>query len=94
LKTGGGRPLPPHLKAQITRELDRLELLLGQIEAVEIERDALLSAMKPDGMNADAVRSREQGVSKAGNPRLRTTLLQPAWLWLRHQPLRHTLNFG
>jgi transposase len=57
LKTGGGRPLPPHLKAQITRELDRLELLLGQIEAVEIERDALLSAMKPDGMNADAVRS-------------------------------------
>ena len=136
LKTGGC-PLPPHLKAQITRELDRLELLLGQIEAVEIERDALLSAMKPDGMNADAVRSppamlinlngigpeiaavlwseglyrsfanrkqvaayaglaptpwqsgsvaREQGVSKAGNPRLRTTLLQLAWLWLRHQP--------
>jgi len=28
----------------------------------------------------------EQGVSKAGNPRLRTTLLQLAWLWLRHQP--------
>jgi transposase len=29
---------------------------------------------------------REQGVSKAGNPRLRTTLVQIAWLWLRHQP--------
>jgi transposase len=137
LKTGDGRPLPPHLKAQITRELDRLELLLEQIEAVEIERDALISAMKPEGMNADAVRSppailinlngigpegaavlwseglyrsfanrkqvaayaglaptpwqsgsvaREQGVSKAGNPRLRTTMLQLAWLWLRHQP--------
>jgi len=28
----------------------------------------------------------EQGVSKAGNPRLRTTMLQLAWLWLRHQP--------
>ena len=28
---------------------------------------------------------REQGVSKAGNPRLRTTLIQLAWLWLRHQ---------
>lgn len=28
----------------------------------------------------------EQGVSKAGNPRLRTTMLQVAWLWLRHQP--------
>ncbi len=29
---------------------------------------------------------REQGVSKAGNPRLRTTLIQLAWLWVRHQP--------
>ena len=28
---------------------------------------------------------REQGVSKAGNPRLRTTLIQLAWLWLRNQ---------
>jgi len=28
----------------------------------------------------------EQGVSKSGNPRLRTTLIQLAWLWLRHQP--------
>src|SRR5512144_2955345 len=29
---------------------------------------------------------REQGVSKAGNPRRRTTMIQLAWLWLRHQP--------
>jgi transposase len=29
---------------------------------------------------------REQGVSKAGNPRLRATLIQMSWLWLRHQP--------
>src|SRR3954447_24153068 len=29
---------------------------------------------------------RDQGVSKAGNPRLRTTMIQIAWLWLRHQP--------
>jgi transposase len=29
---------------------------------------------------------REQGVSKAGNPRLRTTMIQLAWLRLRHQP--------
>ena len=137
LKTGDARPLPPHLKAQIARELDRLELLLEQIKAVETERDALISAIKPDGMNADAMRSppailinlngigpefaavlwsegfyrsfanrrqvaayaglaptpwqsgsvaHEQGVSKAGNPRLRTTMLQLAWLWLRHQP--------
>jgi transposase len=137
LKTGDACPVPPHLKAQISRELDRLELLLEQIKAVETERDALISAIKPDGMNADAMRSpqlmltklngigpefaavlwseglyrsfanrkqvaayaglaptpwqsgsvaREQGVSKAGNPRLRTTMLQLAWLWLRHQP--------
>ena len=30
--------------------------------------------------------AREQGVSKAGNPRLRTTMIQLAWLWGRHQP--------
>jgi transposase len=33
-----------HLKIQISRELDRLELLLEQIRAVEAERDALLAA--------------------------------------------------
>jgi transposase len=44
LKTGDGRPMPEHLKAQVCRELDRLELLLAQIKAVEAERDALLAA--------------------------------------------------
>jgi transposase len=29
---------------------------------------------------------REQGASKAGNPRLRATLIELAWLWRRHQP--------
>jgi transposase len=28
----------------------------------------------------------EQGISKAGNARLRKTMIQMAWLWLRHQP--------
>jgi transposase len=28
----------------------------------------------------------EQGISKSGNPRLRTSLIQLAWGWLRHQP--------
>jgi transposase len=28
----------------------------------------------------------EQGISKAGNPRLRQTMIELAWLWLRHQP--------
>ena len=33
LQTGDGRLLPDHLKAQVRRELDRLELLLKQIKA-------------------------------------------------------------
>jgi transposase len=131
LQTGDGRPLPSHLKAQILRELERLELLLDQIKAVEAERDVLCGAQQiaapaPAAMlldikgigpefatilwseglcrhfdNRRQVASyaglaptpwqsgsvdREQGVSKAGNPRLRTTLIQLAWLWLRHQP--------
>ena len=130
LKTGDGRPLPEHLKRQISRELDRLELLLEQIKTVEAERDALLAAAKQEpaplamltnltGMGAEFAMvlwseglfrhfdnrrqvaayaglaptpwqsgtvDREQGVGKSGNPRLRTTMLQLAWLWLRHQP--------
>jgi transposase len=131
LQTGDGRPLPPHLKAQVERDLDRLELLLKQIKTVEGERDALLAAAKtampapaamlldingigpefaavlwsealfrrfdnrrqvaayaglaPTPWQSGSV-DREQGVSKAGNPRLRTTLIQLAWLWLRNQP--------
>src|SRR5947208_3669337 len=42
LRTGDGRPLPVHLKAQIIRELDRLEILLAQLNTVEAERNALL----------------------------------------------------
>jgi transposase len=130
LQTGDGRPLPEHLKAQVRRELDRLELLLKQIKAVEGERDALLTSaettapapaamllnikgigpefaavlwseglfrhfdnrrqvaayagLAPTPWQSGAV-DREQGVSKSGNPRLRTTLIQLAWLWLRHQ---------
>ena len=136
LRTGDGRELPAHLKTQIGRELDRIELLLEQIKVVEAERDALLAAARkpaseqaaPDivtmllalkgvgasfaavlwseafyrqfanrrqvaaygGLAATPWQSggirHEQGVSKAGNPRLRTTMIQLAWLWIRHQP--------
>src|SRR4051795_1428739 len=40
LVTGDGRPLPPRLRAEIDRELRRLELVLEQIGALEAERDA------------------------------------------------------
>ncbi len=130
LQTGDGRPLPPALKAQVSRELDRLELLIEQIGGVEEARDAMLVAAKQSApapallLNLKGVGpefaavlwteglarhfdnrrqvasyaglaptpwqsgqiSRDQGVSRAGNPRLRTTLIQVAWLWVRHQP--------
>ena len=137
LKTGDGRPLPAHLKTQIARELDRVELLLDQIKAAEGERNAMLAepaaGAQPDGSPPPVGRTlldfksigpeiasvvwleglyrhfdnrrqvasyaglaptpwqsgsidHEQGMSKAGNPRLRTALIELAWLWLRHQP--------
>jgi transposase len=132
LRTGDGRPLPDHMKRLISRELDRLELLLGQIKAVEIERDTMLAAttgekiptpakmlMALKGIGAESAMTvwseglyrhfdnrrrvaayagfaptpwqsgtleREQGIAKSGNPRLRTTMIQLAWLWRRHQP--------
>ena len=30
--------------------------------------------------------ARDQGISKAGNKRLRTVIVEAAWVWLRHQP--------
>jgi hypothetical protein len=30
--------------------------------------------------------AREQGISKAGSRRLRTAMIELAWLWVRHQP--------
>ena len=29
---------------------------------------------------------RDRNISRAGNPRARTTMIQLAWLWLRYQP--------
>jgi len=130
LITGDGRSLPKALKAQISRELDRLELLIEQIGDVEEARDAMLGSdeqsarettlllnLKGIGPEFAAVLwseglsrpfdnrrqvaayaglaptpwqsgqvSQDQGVSKSGNPRLRATLIQVAWLWVRHQP--------
>ena len=132
LRTGDGRPLGPRLKAEIGRELDRMDLVLHQIAAVEADRDALV---RPDHADAEAPAARlmelrgigpefaavlwleglfrrfanrrqlaayaglapspwqsgrvdrEQGIAKSGNPRLRTAMVELAWLWLRHQPV-------
>lgn len=114
------------------RELDRLELVIAQVRAIEAERDAALTQdcdparstvammlLQLKGIGAEGAAilcseclwrpfdnrrqvaayaglapppwqsgsvSREQGVSKAGNPRLRSTMIQLSWLWLQHQP--------
>jgi transposase len=131
LRTGDGRRLPPFLKAQISRELDRLELDMEQTKRIDAEHDELLASDRKQANSAIAMLEnvrgigpefasilwvegfyrhfdnrrqiaayaglapppwqsgsvdRDQGVSKAGNPRLRTTMIQVAWLWVRHQP--------
>src|SRR6201992_3024516 len=44
LRSADGRRLPPRLKAEILRELKRLELIIGMIKTIEAERDAIASA--------------------------------------------------
>ena len=138
LCTADGRRVPPHLRARILREIERVEVLLRQIAEVETERDALLRPQRMVGAAAAAPPEtgaallmrlkgigaefasvlwfeaffrrfhnqrqlsafaglapspwksgkidREQGISQAGSPRLRTAAIELAWMWLRHQP--------
>ena len=131
LRTGDGRELPPMLKEEIRRELDRIALVTTQLAAVERARDALIRMDAEERNNPAALllklkglgpefasllwleslfRSfgnrrqvaaygglapspwqsggveRDQGISKSGNRRLRKTMIELAWLWLRHQP--------
>jgi transposase len=134
LHTAAGHSLPPHLKAEILRELQRLELVLRMIETIEAERDAIaLAKSKSRHTSAKKIQhlvklksigpefatvlvgevfyrtfdnrkqigsyvgltpspfqsgstSRDQGISRAGNAKARTTMIELAWLWLRHQP--------
>ena len=112
--------------------LDRLELVLTQIAALERQRDAVLDEAPPgdaERMIQRLVRlrgigvqsatllvreafvrpfangkalgayaglsptpygsggtEREQGIGRAGNARLRTVLVELAWIWQRYQP--------
>ena len=141
LRTGDGRELPPMLKAEIRRELDRMALATTQLAAVERARDALIrtqaeepnnpkpnspepnnpgalllklkgigpefasllwleslfrsfgnrrqvaaySGLAPSPWQSGSI-ERDQGISKSGNRRLRKTMIELAWFWLRHQP--------
>jgi transposase len=42
LVTHDGEPLPPRLRRELSRELDRLELVLEQLAEVEAERDVIV----------------------------------------------------
>ncbi len=134
LRTADGQTLPPRLKAEILRELQRLVLVIGMIKTIEAERDAIASAkteaehtsakkiqdlakikcIGPEFANSlvgevfyrsfdnrkqlasyvgltpahfqSGAMSRDQGISKAGNAKARTVMIELAWLWLRHQP--------
>jgi transposase len=44
-----------------------------------------LCGLVPSPYNSGSM-TREQGISKAGNRRVRALLIQLAWLWLRYQP--------
>ena len=54
LRTGDGRELPPLLKAEIRRELDRLALATTQLAAVERARDALIRTQAEERNNPAA----------------------------------------
>ncbi|ESX64449.1 hypothetical protein X759_31120 [Mesorhizobium sp. LSHC420B00] len=54
LRTGDGNTLPRHMKAQISRELDRLELVINQIKIIEDERDTLIAAQTADSTKPEA----------------------------------------
>ena len=132
LRTPFDQPLPEHAKAKIVRSIDRLELVMAQIAALEAQRDAVLEQDAPGaaermvqalvllralgaqtatvlvyeafvrhfssgkalgsyaGLTGTPFNSggaeREQGISKAGNQRLRATMGELAWLWVRYQP--------
>jgi transposase len=131
VRTALGELIPENARARILRLIERLELVLDQIRAVESQRDALAVASEgtPETMTkrliglrgvgiqtatilvregfvrhfrsakalgsyaglvgtpfASGGFSHELGITKSGNRRLRTAVVELAWLWLRYQP--------
>ncbi len=46
---------------------------------------AAYGGLDPSPFNSGGM-SRDQGIAKAGNAKLRTTMIELAWMWLRYQP--------
>jgi transposase len=133
LRTAQGGALPPRLKSEIKRELQRLKLVVEMISNLEAERNAIVADEASTHLNAKKIQTlhklkaigpkfaavlvgeifhrdfnnrrqlasyvgyapspfqsgklaHDQGISKAGNRKGRTTGIELAWLWLRYQP--------
>ena len=132
VRTWNGQVIPPGLKAQVVREYERLQVVEGQIKALEKEKKERLKNPDTDSLKKvaklatlygigsvsswtfvmeffgwrqfqnrrevgalagltptpyDSGKSlREQGISKAGNQRVRALAVEIAWAWLRFQP--------
>jgi transposase len=133
LRTAQGGALPPRLKSEIKRELQRLQLVVEMIATLEAERNAIVEDQASTHPNAKKIQTlhklkaigpefaavlvgeifhrdfnnrrqlasyvgfspspfqsgkvaHDQGISKAGNSKGRTTGIELAWLWLRYQP--------
>ena len=121
--------VPTHLREEVDRECERLELVRQQMKLIEAQRDREIEAKKHPvaaqlcrlraigftfawrldkelfgwrlfnnrrelgaclGLTPtpyDSGNSRvEQGISKTGNAKLRGTVIELAWTWLRFQP--------
>jgi transposase len=135
LRTRDGRLLPERLRAELIRELERLELVVKMIAVVEAERNAIVAGeadapayphagkvqalaklkgigpgfamglsgevfyrnfanrrelasyvgLTPAPFRSGAV-DRDQGITKAGNAKARSLMIELAWMWRRHQP--------
>ena len=132
VRTWNGQAVLPGLKSQVVREYERLQVVEGQIKALEKEKRERLK--NPDTVSLQKVSKlamlygigpvsswtfvmeffgwrqfqnrrevgglagltptpydsgkslREQGISKAGNQRVRALAVEIAWAWLRFQP--------
>jgi transposase len=75
LRTADGRTLPPRLKAEILRELQRLVLVLGMIKTIEAERDAIASAAKTETEHTSAKKIQDLAKIKSIGPEFANTLV-------------------
>jgi transposase len=87
LFTGDGRALPPQLKRELMRVLERLELLRLQITAIEDERDAAREAEAPESPGPLLLRLRAIGPEGAA-------VLAREAFYRRFENRRQVASFG